>query len=470
MNPRQPADFDIQLAPWLRHWGPVFLCWFCLLLSLSGRSVFVRFKEGQLGTWLGVLLMVSVAVVCVAAARTPEINPRVRLAAWVLGGVSALAAVEDTVGVHEEIGYWVQDNVDWLPDKLAHWTDDILIIIGAAAGGGLLLWCVWRTGRVRRNLAYIAAAVAVAFAHGALDLMSHGIAFLKMVFPHLPKTVLRSFEDRMSFGEECCKIWAAWFVLLFVQRFLHRDKVELLWSWTLFLALPLAALSVWQVGDPTAGVPYLMLGAPLGFVRNYHVFAELSLMWMAWATASWVLLRDRPTQRAWFGLLFVGSAAALSGGHWSAEGYGQLLANVADGLLPNAYWAADPFAYSLYLLLLLGPGLLLGWVMVLAVRAGVRGVGVAVFIAGAAAVWGGAAAAFAATGFALGVLVLLLLLNTAPITAARARVGGLVAAVALAATALLPRLGPLLPNYRFKDRKHVFFRVHYQPLVRRGRR
>ncbi len=468
MSGNARGDWDFQAPPWLRHAGPMAIALIFLLVTLSGYSVFEGFDEKEPATRLSQALMVFVVLLCLAAARNPKVDPQTRSIAWVLGGVSWIAAVDEAWGFHEEIGYWVQDNLKFLPSKVRHFTDDVIILGGAFAGAYLLYWLVKRTGRIRELTPYIGAVVILAVTHGLLDIVSHGIVTLKAVFPDAPEIELRSMEDQLSTFEEYCKIWSAWFVVLFVQRLFHRDRVALAWSWIVCLTTPLAAFSLWKWTG--SGVPYLKLGGALEFIRNFHSLAELCLVWIAWTLAAWMLLRDREEARNWFGLLYPVSAVVLAGGWTDAARMGGWITSIADRLLPNAYWDADFFAYCLLAILFLGPAFAAGWLMARAVRlgwVGVLGFGLAV---GVLAVVFGRPSVFVVFGMVTGIAVLHLLHGGLRLPSGLTREATMAGVVLLCGALLFATLGPLIPNYKFKDKKFEFFRVKHQTTETRPSR
>ncbi len=468
MNGTTRGDWDFQVPGWLRHGGPVAIALIFLLVTLSDYSVFEGFDEKEPATRLSQALMVFVVGLCLAAARNPKVDASTRSIAWVLGIVSLIAAVDEAWGFHEEIGYWVQDNLEFLPSKVRHFTDDLIILGGALAGACLLYWLIKKTGRVRELMPYIGAVVILAVAHGLLDIVSHGIVTLEAVFPDAPEIELRSMEDQLSTFEEFCKIWSAWFVVLLVQRLFHRDRVALAWSWIVCLSTPLAAFSLWQWSG--VDVPYLKIGGPLVFIRNFHGLAELCLIWIAWTVASWMLLRDREESRTWFGLLFPVSALVLAGGWSDAIRIGAWVASIADALLPNPYWDADFFAYNLLAILFLGPAFAVGWLMARAVRLGWPGVLGFVVAAGILGGVLGRPSVFVVFGMTIGAAALYTLRRELPLPSGLTRAATMAGVILISGTVLFATLGPLIPNYKFSDKKFEFFRVKYQTAKTRPSR
>lgn len=462
MSASRPGDWDLQLPAWLRHSGPVAIGLFFLLVTLSGYSVFWGFDERQPGTRLSLLLMIYVCVLCLAAARNPAVEGSARLAGWVLGAVAGIAAVDEARALHEEVGYWVQRHVEFLPSRLKFYTDDLLILGGAFAGACLLFWLIKRTGRLVELAPYIAAVVLLAVIHGLLDIVSHKTVMLEKLFPGRSKIELSSLEHQFSVFEEYCKVWSAWFVMLFVQRLFHRDRVGLAWSWIVCLSLPLAAFSLWQWTAAPAGIPYLRIGGPLEFIRNFHGLVELSFVWVAWTLASWLLLREREHARNWFALLFPISAVLLAGGWSNPERLGAWVATIADALLPNAYWDADFFAYNLLAAVFLGPALVAGWLMARAVRLGWIGMVSFLSATAVAAVGFGKSSVFVLVGLSLGIATLYAMQRGASTFGVRNWRPASAIVLLISAAILLSNLAPLIPNYRFKDRDFLFFCVKRQ--------
>lgn len=464
MNSSHRSDWDIQLPPWLRHFGPVAIGLYYLLITLGGYSVFEGFGESEPASLLSQGLMVYVFVLCGAAARSPAIGGPTRNAAWILAGVSGLATLDETYSFHETIGYWVQDHVDFVPPDLKLYTDDLIMLGGAVGGSYMLYRLIRRTGRLRELAPYVASVALLAIAHGLLDIVSHKTAIVSRFVPDLSKEEWKSIAERLSAFEEFCKIWSAWFVVLFAQRLFHRDRVALTWSWTICLSLPLAALSLWTWSAELGAIPYLTVGGPLRIVRNFHALFEIGFVWIAWTLASWILLREREEGRNRLGLLFPVSAVLLAGGWSSPEFVGGWVGSVADLLLPNAYWASGFFAYSLLAIVVLGPAVAAGWSMARALDLGRIGLLLYVLPIAVVSFAVGKSSLFVALGLAIGAAFIYAIHTGVSLFAREVRLATFAVVLLLSVALLVSNLGPMIPNRAFEERTFGFFRVNYQDL------
>ncbi len=298
-------DPDMRLPPAVLHFFPVVLALFILTMSVAGHSVFFGFEEDEPITWMSLSLMLTVLVFLLAVIRDPELESDKRWAAIVLAAVAGFALLDERERWHEAFGKWVKDELDVFTRDVRHYTDDAVVIVFALAGTLLFLFFLRKLARRRELLPYVACAAALALAHGVLDVLGHGGRLWRALIPEITKHQVALLTDVLSVYEEACKLWAEWFVLLFVLRFFYGQRGPLAWSMLVMIGSFLSAIGLWAIEDPSAGVPYVVMEDTLRILRNYHLLIALGAVFSIWAVASWRLFGDRPEKQALAGLFFL---------------------------------------------------------------------------------------------------------------------------------------------------------------------
>lgn len=307
-------DPDLRLPEWLLHFFPVFLALFVLTMTVAGDSVFFGFEEDEPITWMSLTLMLGVLMTLLAVVRDGGLEPHKRWAAGVLAAVTGFALLDESIGFHEDVGRWVKNEMEIFTRDVRHYTDDFIVILFAIAGGLLFYLFARRLEDRRAYLPYGACAVALALAHGVLDVLGHGRRLWRALDPEITSRQVALLTDVLSVYEEACKLWAEWFVLLFVLRLFHRQKGPLGWSLLVMLGLFLAPIGLWAIEDPAAGVPYVVMERTLRMLRNPHLLLTLAAVFAFWSILVWVRLRERADRRALAGLFFLAPFyAALPG-------------------------------------------------------------------------------------------------------------------------------------------------------------
>ena len=148
----------------------------------------------------------------------------------------------------------------------------------------------------------------------------------------------------------------------------HRIRVEIqtgsvVWSLQIFAGSVLATISLWAVADMQTGIPYLTVGRPLNFLRNFSALLALSFVWFAWAGMIWYCFRQEEGKRDIAGLLYVCPLSLFFGAFAEPESVGLWIRTFADSLLPNAYYGAAIARYGLLGGWLMVPGLLVGFIL-----------------------------------------------------------------------------------------------------------
>ncbi len=508
-------DWEMKIPDWALHFGPLLLAVFCLGISLADYSVFIGFEEQEPGTYLSLTMMFTVFVLSLAAMRNGQLHRSTRLVAAITSVISALAMFDETHKWHERVGEFVQENFRFLPRRLTHYTDDVIILLGAIVGGVILYFSLRLVARESDLRPYLVAVVALALAHGLLDIVSHRDYMLKMFWPDLPKQAARALVDQLSCFEEWCKIWCGWFVILFLQRLFHGQRTPLLWSAQIFLGSVLATVGLWAVPDVTQGIPYLTIGEPHHFLRNFQALFQLAFVWLTWVGITWLCFGRDETKRNLAGLLYLAPLAMWVGTLPAAETMGPAIEWLIDSLIPNPYFGSAILRHSMLLFLLLIPGLALGLGAGFLLRRHPRLLAVgqvtplfftllfseAFQFQG----WGGGTAplilvlgvgllAVPRTWLVAGGLILiglasahspLFLCVVFPVIVVsffqtipgRTPQGGTVYWRRLATTHLAFAVAvawlassTLLPKHKYRDRNAPFFRIRYQPLVKESRR
>jgi len=276
--------------------------------------------------------------------------------------MSGLAILDEQLQWHENIGYFVQKNVLFLPRRLTHYTDDIIILAGAFVGGSLLLYCIIKSPQRIKLIPYLLAVVIIGASHGVLDLISHKYYFLKIFIPDLTYENSFSLIERMGYFEECCKLWTEWFVILFLLRFLYQQKASLLWPIQIFIGSMLITVGLWNFSGVDPGIPYLPVGTTLNVIRNYHYLLILSCVWMAWGTMTWILYKDKiiKLNRIMAGMFFLRPFFLLFPYYYAQAGLENVFGIIAQLTIPRGFYHADLISLTVFLLSMIAPGVLLG--------------------------------------------------------------------------------------------------------------
>ncbi len=337
-------DSDMRLPPAILHFFPVVLALFTLTMSVAGRSIFHGFDEGEPITWMSTTLMLAVLVSLLAVIRDRTLEPYKRWAAVVLSAVTIFAILDERQRWHEKFGRYVKNELDFFTRDIRHYTDDAVVVVFALAGALLLYLFVGKLKDRRDYVPYVACAVALALAHGVLDVLGHGGRLWRALIPEITKHQVALLTETLGFYEECCKLWAEWFVLLFVLRFFHCQRGPLAWSIGVMIGSFLSGIGLWAIEDPSVGVPYVVMERTLRFLRNYHLLIALGFIFSAWALVSWRLFGEQPKKQAMAGLFFVApfyavlpEIARMATGVLSAIGFAGTVVAAAAVLAVIAY-------------------------------------------------------------------------------------------------------------------------------------
>ncbi len=304
---RETAYYDpnMRLPPFVLHAFPVVLAIFTLTMSVAGYKIFFGFDEDEPITWMSLTLMAAVLVVVLAAIRNDGLDRLRRFAAVVLGGVGAFALLDERYGWHEDVGRWVKDHVEVFSRDVRHYTDDVIVVLFALAGTLLFAFLLRALPNRRSYLPYLACVAALAFAHGFLDVLGHGGRLWRVFLPDITKDQVDLLTGTLGFYEEACKLWAEWFVLLFVLRFFHGQRGPLLWSLSVMAGSFLSGVGLWAIEDPNTGVPYIVMERTLRLLRNHHLLFLLATIFVVWALVAWRWFGDQPKKQALAGLFFL---------------------------------------------------------------------------------------------------------------------------------------------------------------------
>jgi hypothetical protein len=298
------ANNNNTFTPVILHVAPVLLGLHCLTLSLSNYSVFRGYEENEPGTWISLIQMFIVLLLLIPALRQKDIKPGKRKMAFILTPVISLSILDELYGWHEAIGRYAMKHLHILPEKIVHYTDDILIIIGALIGGALLYYCIKQLQEEASYQPYFLAILFVAIGHGELDLLAHRQYVWQLIWPDLTYKQAYSMLEVLGFFEESFKLWCEWFVIIFLLRVYYNQKGFLLWSMLIFAATLIAPTGLWGVTDVSEGIPYIIMGKDLKFIRNYHLLIKLAPIWLLWTAASWYYFKNDDLKRALSGLFF----------------------------------------------------------------------------------------------------------------------------------------------------------------------
>ncbi|MCP4397580.1 MAG: hypothetical protein GY801_09815 [bacterium] len=353
--------WDMQLPPILLHFAPIALAVFCVTLSLADYSVFIGFEEHEAGTTMSLWLMFVCFLLTLSAMRNPALERSKR---WIAGGLTlciALAMADERLGFHEAFGTYIRRNVRFLSKKITHYTDDIVILAGAVAGILLLYYCIKYFSDKPDIWQYLWWVGLLAVAHGVLDLISHKRYVWMIFWPDLAQETFNFIiGEFLGCFEEWCKLWTEWFVILFLLRFFFKQKGSLVWSAQIFGGSVLATLGIWNVTYVKKGIPYILTGKPLQFIRNYHLLLCLITIWVAWGIITWIVFQQEPVKRTIAGLFFVCPFYVFL--------EEMIDKNLVDGFFhllsrPEPFeilYAANTLVFLLIVCLLLLPGIVLG--------------------------------------------------------------------------------------------------------------
>ncbi len=298
-------DPDMTLPPAVLHFSPIVLALFTLTMSVAGHSIFFGFDEDEPITWMSLTLMLSVLAMLLAVIRDPSLAGFKRLAAAGLSVVTGFALLDEQLGWHEKVGRYVKNELEIFTRDVRHYTDDVIVVLFALAGAVLFVLFVRKLPKPRDIAPYVICVVALALAHGVLDVLGHGGRIWRALIPEITKQQVALLTETLGFYEEACKLWTEWFVLLFVLRVFHRQPGPLRWSMLVMAGSFLSGIGLWAIEDPATGIPYVVMEQTLRILRNYHLLIALSAIFVAWGLASWFLFRDRPEKLAMAGVFFL---------------------------------------------------------------------------------------------------------------------------------------------------------------------
>ncbi len=298
-------DPDMTLPPVVLHFFPVFLALFTLTMSVAGHSIFYGFEEREPITWMSLTLMIAVLVVLLAVIRNRALETHKRWAATVLSVVTLFAILDEKHRWHEKLGKYVKNELDFFTRDIRHYTDDVVVVIFALVGALLLYLFVRKLENRRDYVPYAVCAVALAVAHGLLDVLGHGYRLWRVFIPEITGDQVQLLTKTLGFYEESCKLWAEWAILLFALRMFHHRRGPLAWSMLVMTGSFLSGIGLWAIEDPSVGVPYVVMERTLRLLRNYHLLIALAFIFSAWAIVAWRLFGEQPGKQAMAGLFFV---------------------------------------------------------------------------------------------------------------------------------------------------------------------
>jgi hypothetical protein len=297
-------DMDIRVPESFFVFAPVFLALFLLMLSSSNWSVFIGFEEHLPGTWVSLGLMLAALLLAVPAIRNPAIVPAKRRVALVLSVVIGGALLDERLQFHEQVGYFVQRYLDLAMFPWAVYTDDVIVILFALLGARILWGALQGIPNPRKYTAHVVLIVILALFHGVMDLLAHRALVWRFIWPDLTQAMARPTLETLGYFEESFKLWAEYFVILFLLYFFYEQRGNLAWSIMIVVGGWMATAGLWRI--PSAeGVPYLVMGGTLKFLRNYAYLFGLSALWTAWAAVSWFLFRSDRGKLSLAGLFFL---------------------------------------------------------------------------------------------------------------------------------------------------------------------
>ena len=295
---------DLRFPAYLLYFAPIFLGLFSLLLSLADYSVFNGFDESEPGTWMSLTLMFISLLIILPKTRTSNTEPIKRKIAIIMSFIIGIAMVDEKLQFHESIGYFVQDNFQNLPISVTTYTDDVLIIIGALLGGILLFYTFKYIGTNSVSRNYFIAVFTAALVHGTLDLISHKQFILNLLLPSLASGEISTYQEYIGYFEETFKLWTEWFFILFVLNLFYDQKGFLTWSIVIGIASIFAGFGLWNVELVSEGISFIVVEGKLKFIRNYHLFFIVSLIWVIWSSVVWGKFKH-DTKKIIFASLFL---------------------------------------------------------------------------------------------------------------------------------------------------------------------
>ncbi len=348
MSQQANNDWDIRVPDAILHFGPVLIALTIAFLSMAGRSVFDGFDEGETGTHLSVLLMVSCALIALAAALNPTYPQKQRRGAMVMALLIGVAVADELGKYHEQIGKWVQNSgSETIPKNLGYHADDLIILAGAIAGALLLIWLRRRFPPDAALRPYFVAAVFSAIAHGVVDYLSHGNRVPRQLVPEMTRFDARTLTDWMGVYEEAFKLWAEWFVLLFLLRLLQRRDGRLGWAVMVMTGNMAALVGLWATGEKT---PYMPIGEPFVVLRNPHGLFLYAALVIAWSAAVWMKFPTQPRVCYMLGLGWLMPLGLAVLGPVEADSFGAAVYGLTHAFIPAEYFNA---AISRWLVLVL---------------------------------------------------------------------------------------------------------------------
>jgi len=299
------SDRDMRLPPVVLHYAPVVLALCCLLLSLSDYSVFLGFEEKDPGTWMSLLLLAVSFLLVFPAMRNRDMAPQKRRVAALFSTVIAVALLDERFMWHEAIGRYARRHWDSLPRGVLNYTDDVIMLASAIAGGIILYYCIRLFSDKEEYRWYFWCVVTIAIAHGVLDILGHKHYLWKLFWPEATSRSTYAIREVLGFFEESCKLWTEWFVILLIGRYFYGQRGFSLWSLQVFGGLLIATTGLWGIGNVPGGIPYVIMGISLKFVRNYHFLLPLAAVWLVWTGVTWRLFAADTTRRSLAGLFFL---------------------------------------------------------------------------------------------------------------------------------------------------------------------
>ncbi len=355
------SNWDLVLSPMAMHYAPVVLAIITFTLTLAGWSVFRRFEENKPGTMLSLSLMWICFILCFSALRKPDLSAGKRKIALLFTPVIGLAILDEYYQWHEEIGYYVQRNVTQLPRTITHYTDDVIILMTAIIGCVILFRLMKGITEKKALIPYFGMVVVFAVLHGMSDLASHGLYLWSRLWPDLSHEEIFTQIEVFSCYEELFKIWCEWFTVLFLTKLFYDRDSPLSWNIQICFGSMLTLVGLWSIRADAFSIPWLWIGGELKFIRNYHHLFFIGWLWMFWSTITWSLFRDSLEKRTAMGWFFLCPFALFLTVAIPESRFTAFVQWIAAHGLPDSPYRAGLLAVPCFFILLMLPGVLLGW-------------------------------------------------------------------------------------------------------------
>ncbi len=275
------------------HFIPVFLSLACLTISVLGFSVYDGFSDGELGTYLSLVIMFACFVISILGALKKDITRFMFWLAITISLVIFFAMLDEYFEIHERFGKYLQREVPLFSERKMAFIDDIIILLGAIVASVVFYFVVKRTRNDSLLRQLLWSIVITAIGHGVLDILSHKVYLWGFFLPDISSYAAYELTEQLGCFEEWMKIWCEWFVLLFLFRLFHKHENHVIWSIQIIVATILACAGLWAINPETQFIPYLILWpTDLGIIRNHHILGAIICIWLTWGLITYRLFND----------------------------------------------------------------------------------------------------------------------------------------------------------------------------------